>query len=92
MTLFRGDTVSRYYYFRDKAQALFDPDSTTCEIFGPDGVSVETVVLTQVSQGKYEMNYNIPDDAVYGVWKIVVTGVKGAYQNAELFEFEVREE
>ena len=86
---FPGDTVSRYYYFRDKDSVLFDPDTATSQVLNPSKVQVATPSLVKVSVGKYEFNYTLAGDASRGWWTILVTGTKGSSQNTEKFVFAV---
>jgi len=81
--------VSRYYYFRDKDNQLFDPDTTTCKVYDPAKTQIATPTLTKVSVGKYELNYALPGDAMKGYWTIAVTAQKGADQNTEKYTFPV---
>ena len=84
-----GDTVSRYYYFRDKNNQLFDPDTATSKVYDPEKTQVATPTLTKVSVGKYEFNYTLPGDATKGYWTVVVTAAKGGTQNTEKYTFPV---
>lgn len=85
-----GDTVSRYFYFKNKSEELIDPDSNTCEVYNPSGTKITPdVTLVRVSVGKFEFNYTLASDAPSGVWHIIVKGVVGAYANKEKFAFRV---
>jgi len=81
--------VSRYYYFRDKNNQLFDPDTATSKVYDPEKTQVATPTLTKVSVGKYEFNYTLPGDATKGYWTVVVTAAKGGTQNTEKYTFPV---
>lgn len=88
---YRGDTISRYFYFKDKDGAAMDPDSTSCKIYDPANTEMATVTLTKVETGKYQMDYSIPADATYGVWKIIVQGIKGSWKRTYVSLFTVKE-
>ena len=81
--------MSRYYYFRDKNNQLFNPDTTTSKVYDPTKTQVATPTLTKVSVEKYEFNYTLPEDAMKGYWTVVVTATKGATQNTEKYTFPV---
>jgi len=83
-----GDTVSYYFYFKDKDGALFDPTSNECKVVNPAG-SETAVTLNKVSVGKYSFDYTLPSDAAEGLWKIKVKGTKNSYVQTELFYFVV---
>ncbi len=88
--LHAGDTVSRYYYFKDKSGAAFNPDTTTVIVTNPSGTVISpTPTLSLVLTGKYELNYTLATDAPTGTWKISIKGVKGTYSNTEYFAFYV---
>ena len=82
-------TISKKIYFRDKDDALVDPDSRSCEIFDPAGDSKANPTLMPITVGEYELNYNIPADAARGDWVIEVTADIGTYKGIERFRFEV---
>lgn len=82
-------TISKTIYFKDKDDAAVDPDSNTCEIFDPTGVSEANPTLIPIVEGEYELNYNIPADAARGDWVIEVTATIGTYKGIERFRFEV---
>jgi uncharacterized protein YfaS (alpha-2-macroglobulin family) len=85
-----GDTVSRYYYFKDKTGVFIDPTTTTCELYNPSGIKITPdPTLSKVELGKYEFNYTLASDAPVGIWHIVITGTKDTYTNKEKFAFEV---
>lgn len=71
---YQGETISKYFYFKDKDDAALDPDEFTCTIYNPLGISVANPTLLKVADGQYEMDYNLAEDAPEGQWKIVVTG------------------
>lgn len=91
MPYYPTKTYSTYVYFRDKDDALIDPDTTTVTIYDPEGTSQGTEDLDLVSVGKYELNYNIPADAIRGDWSYVVEATlsSGPYKGIERFYFEV---
>lgn len=84
-----SETVSKYVYFKDKANAPVTPDSFTCEIFDPDGASQATPTLMPIATGTYEMNWTLPSDPTPGDWIIRVSGTIGTYTNKQKFLFEV---
>lgn len=81
-----GDTVSKYFYFKDKDGTLFDPYSTECKVINPSGAET-AVILSKAAVGKYEFNYTLPSDAALGEWKIKVKGTKNSYVQTEVFLF-----
>jgi len=83
-----GDTVSRYFYFRNKNGVLIDPDSIECTVKSPSGESV-LVTLVKVEVGKYEFNYTLPENAAPGVWSIWVKAQLGVFVQKEPFSFVV---
>ncbi len=88
--LHAGDTVSRYYYFKDKSGAAVNPDTTTVTITNPNGTPIApSPTLSAVITGKYELNYNLASNAPTGAWRIAIKGVKGTYSNTEYFAFYV---
>jgi len=89
MPYYPEQTLSKYIYFKDKDDAAVDPDSNSCEIFDPEGTSKATPTLMSGVTGTYELNYNIPADAIRGDWTIVVEGVIGTYKGIQRFYFEV---
>ncbi|MCJ7559180.1 hypothetical protein MUO79_01000 [Candidatus Bathyarchaeota archaeon] len=92
MSYFRNETFSKYVYFTDKDNVAIDPDSTTVTIYMPDGTT-DTVTLTAVEgeSGKYELNYNILEDAQTGDWKVLIHAEKGSWKERELLIFTVVE-
>lgn len=92
-TYYPEQTVSKYFYFRDADGTLFDPDTFSCTIYDPTGTSAATPTLSKVSTGKYQMDYNLPEDADPGDWTIKVTGeiTASSSKGIELFKFRVEE-
>ena len=84
-----GDTVSRYYYFRDSANTPIDPDTCTSDVYDPADVKVVSPTLSKVIVGKYEFNYTLPVDADAGIWHVVVKAAKGTYNRVRSFGFQV---
>lgn len=91
MPYYPTKTMSKYIYFKDKDDAAINPDTTTVTIYDPEGTSKGTETLSLVETGKYELNYNIPADAIRGDWSFVVeaTLTAGSYKGIERFYFEV---
>ena len=89
MTKNPGDTVSRYFYFKDPTGTLFDPTTITCTIIDPTGTTQGTPTLVEVVTGQYTLDWNIPSDGPVGIWKIRVTATSGTYQETEEFPFRV---
>ena len=89
MPYYPEQTLSKYIYFKDKDDAAVNPDSFSCEIFDPEGTSKATPTLIPVVTGTYELNYNIPADAIRGDWTYVIEGVIGTYKGIQRFYFEV---
>jgi uncharacterized protein YfaS (alpha-2-macroglobulin family) len=85
-----GDTVSRYFYFKDPSGNAFDPANITCKIVDPNGTTQGTPTLTKVTTGQYSMDWNLPTNAVLGIWKIEVTATSGSYSETETFTFLVQ--
>jgi len=86
-----GDTISRYFYFKDENDVPFTPDSTTCTIIDPSGAIATTPSLVSTGTiGKYSLDWNIPLNAQSGIWKIEVGAVSGAYSQKETFTFVVQ--
>lgn len=83
------ETVSKYIYFKDKDNSAVYPDSNTCEIIDPDGVSQATPTLMPIVTGTYELNWTLPSDPTRGDWEIRVSGTIGTYTNKQKFLFEV---
>jgi len=84
-----SETVSKYIYFKDKDNSPVNPDSFTCEIEDPDGVTQATPTLMNIATGTYELNWNLPSDPIRGDWIIRVSGTIGTYTNKQKFLFEV---
>jgi uncharacterized protein YfaS (alpha-2-macroglobulin family) len=84
-----GDTVSRYYYFRDKTNTPIDPDTFSSEVYDPADVKVASPTLINVAIGQYEFNYTLADDADAGIWHVVIKGAKGTYNRVRSFGFQV---
>jgi uncharacterized protein YfaS (alpha-2-macroglobulin family) len=89
MSFYPNETVSKSITFRDKDNALLDPDTTTVDIIDPNNTTIANPSLSQISTGIYEMNYNIPLDATLGQWKVVITANKGTYRSIALGYFSV---
>lgn len=89
MPYYPEKTVSKLIYFKDKDDAAVNPDSNTCTIYDPTGESQATPTLSKITDGIYEMNYNLPADAVEGEWSYIITGVIGTYKGIEKFYFKV---
>lgn len=83
-----GDTVSYYFYFKDKNNRLIDPASYSFKVKDPSGQET-AVTVTKVAVGTYEFNYTLADDAALGIWKILVHGELGAYKSNESITFKV---
>jgi len=92
MAYFPTETVSKYIYFRDKDDVLFDPDTYPVAIYEPDGSAVSSPpTLSPISTGKYELNWNVPADADRGDWVIEISATitAGSYKGIEKFIIEV---
>ncbi|MEM2107836.1 MAG: MG2 domain-containing protein [Candidatus Bathyarchaeia archaeon] len=87
--VFQGETVSREYVFRDRSGVLLDPDSISVKVVNAVGQVVATPELTRTGEGVYELHFNVPEDAVAGVWEIYVTASKGAFTRKHRDSFEV---
>jgi len=85
-----GDTVSRYYYFRDKDNVPVDPDTFSSDVYDPDDVKISpSPTLTKIAVGQYEFDYTLAADANAGIWHVVITGAKGLYNRVRSFGFQV---
>jgi len=90
MKLNPGDTVSYYFYFKDKNGALIDPDPSTLTFDVQDPSGNETsVTVTKIQTGTYEFNYNLPTDAALGIWKVLVHAEIGSFISSESVPFKV---
>ena len=89
MTKNPGDTLSRYFYFKDPTGALFDPTSITCAIIDPSGTTQGTPTLVKVVTGQWSLDWNIPSSATVGIWKLEITAISGTYHETEEFTFRV---
>ena len=88
--VFQGQTVSKEYTFKDKGGALMDPDVVTVKIVDSSGAEVAPALsMVKVSDGVYELNFNVPSDGAKGNWIIFVTAVKGSYTEKKVDVFEV---
>lgn len=90
---FQGQTVSKYFYFKDKDADALTPNVLTCKVYDPTGTLDASPTLAEVVTGQYEMNYPLAADAAEGMWKIVVTGtVTGTtdFVGIEKWYFEVK--
>lgn len=87
--VFQGETISKQYTFTDKNGALLDPDNIAVKIIDPSGVTVATPTLTRISEGVYELNYTLANDAIKGWWIIFLTATKGMNVKKKLETFEV---
>jgi uncharacterized protein YfaS (alpha-2-macroglobulin family) len=85
-----GDTVSRYFYFKDENGNAFDPASIACKIIDATGATQGTPTLAKVATGQYSMDWNLPSNAISGLWKIEVTATSGTYTETETFTFLVQ--
>jgi uncharacterized protein YfaS (alpha-2-macroglobulin family) len=85
-----GDTISRYFYFKDQNGNQFDPDTTTCTIVDPSGAVAATPTLARVTTGQYSLDWNIPSTALPGIWKIEVGATSGNYAEKQTFTFLVQ--
>jgi uncharacterized protein YfaS (alpha-2-macroglobulin family) len=89
---YRSDTLGKVFTFKNESGTLFDPTTISIAIKKPDGTTAATKTmadLTKTGTGTYKLLYNIPADAVYGMWKLVTTATYtvGALQNTEEFTF-----
>lgn len=91
MIYHKGETISKYVYFKDEDKVAMDPDSESTKIYKPNGELQETVVLHWVETGKYEFNWNIPDSATEGKWKVIILAQRGTWKRKKVFYFDVRE-
>ncbi len=93
MPYYPEQTVSRYYYFKDKDGSALDPDTFTYEIFDPSGTSMDSGSLTKVEDGKYQLDYNVPASPTAGDWTIQIEGgiTAGSYKGIKLFKFRVED-
>lgn len=87
----RGETYSKHVYFKDKNGDPLDPDTTDVTVYDPTGNSAGSVSLLKVEPGKYELNYNIGDDADLGDWRVLIEAAKGEWKRKHLLVFTVRE-
>jgi len=86
-----GDTISRYFYFKNENDTPLSPDTITCMIIDPNGVTIATPSLVATgTTGKYTLDWNIPSNAQSGIWKIEVSATSGAYTEKETFTFVVQ--
>lgn len=84
-----GDTVSRYFFFKDQNGNLFDPATLTAAIVDPNGTIQGTPSLVKVVLGQWSLDWNIPNTAIIGIWKIEITATSGPYQETQEFTFRV---
>ncbi len=72
-----GGTVAKIFTFKDQNGSLFDPTTVSVIIIDPNGGTVATQSLsnlTKKSVGMYQFLYNLAGDAPTGLWMIQVTG------------------
>lgn len=91
----RGETCIHRVTIRDENNNLFDPDTVTITIYDPSGNTVvDNQTMTKQSTGVYQYGYNIPSNAKYGEYRIVVkmtiTGTSTTIQEDEFFILPIR--
>ena len=91
MSYYQGETVSKEYDFRDKFNALIDPDTTAVKIYDPQGTKITPdPTLNKIETGKYELNYTFASDAVIGEYQVFVTATKGTNTRDHLLIVQVK--
>jgi len=88
MKRYQGETYSQYVYFLDQNNNPLDPDNIVVTVYKPDNTT-ETISLSKIETGKYELNYNIADNAPVGNWKIIIVAKVGMWTAKEKLTFEV---
>ena len=68
-----GETIQLTGSFKDSTGALIDPDdgTVTLNIYDPNGLAMETSATPtkrSAPKGTFDYWYDVPDDAVAGVW------------------------
>jgi uncharacterized protein YfaS (alpha-2-macroglobulin family) len=89
---YAGETVAKKFKFYDETDTLFNPDTISIAIVKPDGTTAATKTkadLTKISDGIYNLFYNLASDASVGTWKFVPTATKttGNRIGIEVFTF-----
>ena len=74
----RGETYNLRLETKDNVtRADTNADTITIDVIDPcSTVSISAATFMTTTTGNYYHNYNIPVDAVYGEWRIVVTATK----------------
>ena len=93
--VYRGDTVGKILYFYSESNVLIDPTTISIAVVDPVGTTKATqtqVDLTHTAVGTYKFKYNVPTDAIIGLWQLQVTATltTGTLQNTEIFTFNVK--
>ncbi|MGD0072529.1 MAG: hypothetical protein ABSB71_13335 [Candidatus Bathyarchaeia archaeon] len=73
-----GGSVAKILTFRDQNGSLFDPTTVSVIIINPNGETVATQNLsnlTKKSVGVYQFLYSLAIDALTGLWMVQVTGM-----------------
>ena len=89
MSYYPKETMSKTITFKDKDNALLDPDTTTVTILDATGESQGTPTLSQVSTGLYALDWNIPTNAAIGNWIVIIQADKGTYVSIHTDTFTV---
>jgi len=87
-----SDTLNETLYFKDEDDEYFDPTSIDVIIRDPDGETVETLDIDDLSQddtGIWILAYDLPEDAEAGTWSYTITAIYNSVTNSETFLFSV---
>lgn len=86
----KGDLITLWAEFKDKAGAAADPTTVTLKTRAPDGTIAVRSPLTNPSTGRYEYDLSLTGlDAQTGRWRYQFSGT-GTVQAVEVHEFVVR--
>ena len=74
----KGETYNLRLTTKDNVtRTNTDTDALTIDIIDPcSTVSISAATFIKTTTGNYYHNYNIPGNAVYGEWKVVITATK----------------
>ena len=70
-----GEQIHAMALLRDRVGAAIDDGGITLSLKRPNGVTFKRSVLTPQAAGGFRMDYELPDTASRGVWRVVATDV-----------------
>ena len=92
MPIYTGDRITLEATFKDENGDLYAPDSITLNIFDPANGLDDTITegsMTNPSTGVYQVDYDIPDNAIPGSWRVIWIAVLSGGKKSEKMSFTI---